>query len=93
MSMKSYLRYIPESTFGIINSPQCNVVYDTSGNLILSGSGSSVLIYNARKSMIIGKIEAESENYPYILPGEVSLIAISPDKHTGSVGYSIGTIR
>ena len=93
MAMKSYLRYEPSRSFGIINSPQCNISHDYSGNLILSGAGSSILVWNVRKSILVGRIDVKSENYPYVLPGEVSIITCSPDGHTAAIGYSTGTIR
>ena len=71
MSMKSYLRYEPAESFGVITSPQCNIVYDTTGNLAITGANSRVNVVNMRTHTTVGSIEAENQNYPYVLPGEV----------------------
>jgi hypothetical protein len=46
--MKSYLRYQPEKTFGVITSPNSNTIYDFSGHLALTGSVRDVTVWNLR---------------------------------------------
>lgn len=48
--MKSYLRYEPKKCFGVITSPQCNVIYDCSGNLAITGSLQDVAVFNIRQA-------------------------------------------
>jgi U3 small nucleolar RNA-associated protein 12 len=48
--MKSYLRYEPAETFGIIASPQSNIVYDFSGHLALTASVHDVAVWNVRQA-------------------------------------------
>lgn len=48
--MKSYLRYEPKETFGIIASPQANVIYDFSGHLAITSSVRNVTVWNLRQA-------------------------------------------
>lgn len=90
--MKSYLRYEPDKSFGIIASVHSNVTYDWSGNLVLSGSGENVSVWNVRQGALISSLTNEALGYPYVLPGEVNFIVYSPDKTSVAVGYSTGEI-
>lgn len=54
--MKSYLRYAPSKTIGVIASPQCNVIYDDSGNLAITGSVQDVNVWNLRQSNQVFKV-------------------------------------
>ena len=90
--MKSYLRYEPDRSVGVITSVHSNVAYDWSGNLLLTGSGESVAVWNVRQGTQISSLTNETQGYPYSLPGEVNYIAYSPDKTTIAAGYSTGEI-
>jgi U3 small nucleolar RNA-associated protein 12 len=48
--MKSYLRYEPRKAFGVITSPQCNVTYDCSGNLAITGALQEICLWNLRQA-------------------------------------------
>jgi U3 small nucleolar RNA-associated protein 12 len=93
MSMKSYLRIEPRDSFGVITSPQCNLVYDNTGNLALCGAGSKVIVWNMRTGISVSHIEPEFTNYPFTLPGDVCVLCISPDRSTMAAGYSTGEVR
>jgi len=54
--MKSYLRFEPKATFGIISSPQCNVVYDFTGNLAITGAVQDVNVWNLRQASQVWQI-------------------------------------
>ena len=90
--MKSYLRYEPGRSFGVIASVQSNVVYDWSGNVLLSASGDNVSLWNVRQGSLISSLTNESPSYPHSLTGEVQFIARSSDKLSIAVGYSTGEI-
>jgi U3 small nucleolar RNA-associated protein 12 len=90
--MKSYMRYEPDRSFGVIASVQSNISYDWSGNLLLSGSGESVSVWNVRQGAQISTLSNEVQGYPYSLPGEVNFIVYSPDKVNIAAGYSTGEI-
>lgn len=90
--MKSYVRYEPTKSFGVIASVQCNVTYDWSGNIALTGAGDSVSVWNVRQGTQISSLINENRSYPYTLAGEVNYIAYSPDRTTIAAGYSTGEI-
>jgi len=93
--MKSYLRYEPRKAFGVISAPSCNVSFDFSGNLALTGGVQSVGVWNLRQASNVATLsDASSQtNYPYCELGEVTVLVRSPDKQTVAVGYSTGEVR
>ena len=93
MAMKSYLRYEPAESFGVICSPHCNVAYDTAGNLAIAGANSSVNVINLRTGAMVGTVQCEDGNYPYTIPGDVSVLCTSSDRQTVAAGYSTGEVR
>ncbi len=90
--MKSYLRYEPHRSFGVIASVQSNVIYDWSGNMILTGSGDGVSVWNARQGTLVSVLASDNSSYPHLLSGEVQTVARSPDKVSVAAGYSTGDI-
>ena len=98
MSMKSYSRYEPDRVLGCITSPNCNIVFDWSGNLAISGCCQSVNIFNVRQGSLISSVQPDkSPSYPFDFratgAAEVIVLAVSPDKHHVAAGYSTGEIR
>ena len=91
--MKSYLRYEPSHSFGVICSPASNITYDFSGNLLLTSAVEEVIVWNARQANKVCSLQASTSNYPYSLPGEVTCIERSNDKSSVASGYSTGEIR
>lgn len=93
--MKSYLRYEPRKAFGVISAPVCNVAFDFSGNLALTGGVQSVGVWNLRQATNVATLTDPSSqtNYPYCELGEVTVLVRSPDKQTVAVGYSTGEVR
>lgn len=91
--MKSYLRYEPDKTIGIISSPNCNIACSHDGNLIFTGGIEDALLWNLRTGNQVLTLSPESPNYPYNLPGETRYIKVSPDGSSVAVGYSTGDIR
>lgn len=90
--MKSYRRYEPGKALGVISSVQCNVVYDWSGNMAISGSGDSVSVWNVRQGSLVSTLQNDNPGYPYTTTGEVSYVARSPDKVAVAAGYSSGEV-
>ena len=91
--MKSYLRYEPSRSFGLISSPQCNsVLYDFSGNLAISGALQDVIVWNLRQTAPIATLSYENQNYPYHGIGNVTTLVRSPDKVTVGAGYQTGEV-
>ena len=93
LSMKSYLRYEPKKTFGVIASPQCNVIYDCSGHLALTASLDEISIWNLRQATQIGSMKVLEPSYPYALAGDVTILLCGQDKCTVAAGYSGGEVR
>jgi len=92
--MKSYLRYEPRATLGVIASPQCNISYDFSGNLVLTGTVQDVGVWNLRQATQIATLKSEQPNYPHSLSGEVVTLQRNPeDKATVACGYTTGDVR
>jgi len=54
--MKSYLRYEPDKTFGIISSPQANAIFDFSGHLAVTGVVRDVSVWNLRHGSNVNPI-------------------------------------
>lgn len=93
--MKSYLRYEPRKSFGVIASPTCNIVYDFSGNLALTGGAQNVGVWNLRQATQVATLvdPSSDKSYPHGEQGDVTVIVRSPDKQTVAVGYSTGEVR
>lgn len=65
--MKSYLRYEPKKSYGVIASPQCNVTYDCSGNLAISGALQEISLWNLRQANLVAKqLSSEYRTAKYI---------------------------
>ncbi len=93
--MKSYLRYEPRKTFGIVASPNSNAIFDFSGNMAITGGTQDVSVWNLRQAQKISTFVDKGmyNNYPFGELGEVTVLARSPDKCTVAVGYSTGDVR
>ena len=91
--MKSYFRFGPEHTLGVISSPECNAIYDFTGKIAFTGSLQSIGMWNLRQGSQIRALDYDKVNYPYGDYGEVVCLARSPDKVSLAAGYSTGEIR
>lgn len=58
---KTYLRYELSDTFGVVASPQSNVVYDTTGNLAISAALHDVAVWNLRQCSLVRSDICDSE--------------------------------
>ena len=91
--VQSYSRYEPETAFGVIAAPNCNIVHDFSGNLAFTGALQSVAVWNLRQAAQIGSLAAANPHYPYVLSGEACVLCKSTDKTTIATGYTNGDVR
>ncbi len=89
----SYSRFEPAGAFGVIASPQCNIIYDFTGNIGVTGTLQSISLWNLRQGSLIGTLNCDQHNYPYTLTGDACIICRSADKCTIAVGYTNGDIR
>lgn len=53
---KTYLRYELSETFGVVASPQSNVVYDSTGNLAISAALHDVAVWNLRQCSLVRRV-------------------------------------
>ncbi|CAG8537832.1 10629_t:CDS:10 [Paraglomus brasilianum] len=84
---KSYLRYEPLKTLGIICSSSSNTIYDASGKLAVSPALEDIIIWDLKKGIQISKLHnADNES-------AVTSILRSPNNQDYAVGYSDGSIR
>ena len=79
---------------GVISSPGCNVSFDASGNLAISGGVHEVNLWNIRQGSQMAQLKDKVDaGYPFSPISEVTSIAASPDKKTVAVGYSTGEVK
>ena len=82
---KQYLRYVLESTFGIIASAKGGVVSIGDKNLVASATAENVTVWNLKTGERV-----------LVLPGgksEVTAIAVSPNQDRLAIGYGDGNIK
>jgi U3 small nucleolar RNA-associated protein 12 len=91
--MKSYLRYEPSRTIGVVASPSCNIATSVDGNLCMTGGVQDAQVWNLRTGERIATLTAENPNYPYSNSGETRCLRVSHDGSTMAVGYTSGDIR
>ena len=91
--MKSYLRYEPSRTIGVVASPSCNIATSVDGNLCMTGGVQDAQVWNLRTGERIATLTAENPNYPYSNSGEARCLRVSLDGSTLAVGYTSGDIR
>jgi hypothetical protein len=54
--MKSYFRYVPYETIGIIASPDCNAIFDHTGKLAFTGGVQGINVWNLRQASLVSHI-------------------------------------
>jgi U3 small nucleolar RNA-associated protein 12 len=68
--MKTYLRYIPTDSFGIIVSPQCpDLLTDASGKLAITAALQDVCVFNLRQGSKVGLGNKQLLTVPCEAPG------------------------
>lgn len=90
--MKSYFRFSPVDTYGIICSPSSNVIFDSTGKLAISGSLDRVSLWNLRQSNEVAKFNNEQQYSPYNDIIETTVLHLSKD-NTLCAGYSNGMTK
>ena len=82
---KTYLKYSLANTFGLVVSPQSNIVSYGDGTYAIVGALENVLVWDVRKGQVVSTLEGDEH--------AVTCLAMSPDNVHLAVGYSDGTIR
>ncbi|GBC04191.1 hypothetical protein RclHR1_05560011 [Rhizophagus clarus] len=85
--VKSYLRYEPCKTFGVITSSLSNAVFSGDDRFAIAPALEDVVLWDLKKGILIGKWH-DIDN-----KSEVTIIAKSPNKIDYAVGYADGSIR
>ncbi|ORZ37046.1 WD40-repeat-containing domain protein [Catenaria anguillulae PL171] len=85
--VKSYLRYTPGKTFGVIASPLGNLASDSTGRLAISPTLQSVTVWDTKKAEPVAVWTDDDNSH------EVTCITRSPDNKSYAVGYADGSIR
>jgi hypothetical protein len=55
--MKSYFRYVPYETIGIIASPDCNAIFDHTGKLAFTGGVQGINVWNLRQASLVSHLQ------------------------------------
>lgn len=90
--VKAYLRYELAGSWGVINSPGCNVCYDRSGRHLLTASLENVSVWNIKQA-VVAKTLTPPISQSGKAAGEVTQIAASPSANQVAVGHADGTVR
>ncbi|KAG9299604.1 hypothetical protein G9A89_020775 [Geosiphon pyriformis] len=85
--VKSYFRYEPLKTFGVISSWLSNIVYDVTGKLAISPALEDVVIWDLKRGIETARWH-DMDN-----KSEVTFIEKSSNNVDFAVGYSDGSIR
>ena len=83
---KQYLRYLPSASFGLITSAKGGLVSLGKKNLVASATAENVTIWNLKTGEKIRELKS-------VHHGEVTALAIRPDKEALAVGFHDGTIK
>lgn len=87
---KTYLRYVPSSTYGVVVSPGSQVVAEPSGNLLFTGQLENVGVWNVKRGI---QVSAQAGTWEW-LHGSLTSGTASPPPFSFCplVFYSIITL-
>ncbi|KAK3268664.1 Dip2/Utp12 protein [Cymbomonas tetramitiformis] len=88
--VKAYLRYEQAGTFGVVVSPNSNVIYDHSGSKVIAAALENVVLWNLKRGTADKQLSSSTEDVP---GSEVTRLARSPTAPLFSSGHADGTIR
>lgn len=98
--VKSYLRYCFATDFGVVTSPESNVVFDHSGTIAITGANEFLSLWNPRTGEIVSKLSPATcqylndENHSTSFSSPVTRICSHPvEKDVVAAGYSDGSVR
>lgn len=92
--VKSYLRYRFATDFGVVSSPDSNVILDQTGTHLFAGVNEFVYKWNPRTSEATTKVSVAAVNPDAVSSGYVTHVAKHPTAPgLVAVGYSDGSIR
>jgi U3 small nucleolar RNA-associated protein 12 len=86
--VKAYLRYEQRDTFGVVASPNSNIIYDASGALAITSALERVSIWNIKQGSLVQQLKGSSND-----KAEVTCLTLSDDGKYVAVGYEDGNVR
>ena len=96
--LKSYLKYVASATFGVIGSPQSNVLWDVQGSRALVAALGDVLAWNLATGECARRLEGPTESSDAVTTatsgvGQITVIALQRRSGVVAAGYERGHIR
>ena len=91
--VKTYLRYVPSASVGLISTGTSNAVYDHSGNFAICPALEDVIVWHLKRGTAVARWHDQDNK------AEVTLICRCPQGFNGTnndlyaVGYADGSIR
>ncbi|CAJ1453167.1 unnamed protein product [Effrenium voratum] len=85
--VKAYLRFESDHTLGVVTSRECNVAFDPSGRLALTGCVDAIGAWNLRQSLQEKSLTAPGGNE------RISRLCAHEAKPLCAAGYQDGTVR
>ncbi len=79
--VKTYYKFDPERTMGMMYSPYANIHYDSTGKYAITPALEKVIIWNMRTNKVVHTLQATGEAQ------NVTCITVSPDDTRVAVGY------
>jgi len=86
--VKIYLKYQLRRAFGVISSPNCNVILDKQGQTALTGSLENIALWNVRRGDLIAELAANSSPSAR-KQSIVTRLSSSPNGKQVAAGYSL----
>lgn len=71
--LKSYLRFEPKESFGVISSPRCNVAFDPTGNIVYTGANQEICVWNLRQASLVSNNPNNFVLYPKLFYGRTRI--------------------
>ena len=85
---RQYFRFEPSAKFGLVSSPDCNIIYRKGGKEVISGTLETFSAWNLRTGALTASWN-DSDN-----KSSVTCLQISPnDSNVLAVGYEDGSVR
>lgn len=96
--LKSYLKYVPSATVGVIGSPASNVLWDSTGKRALVAALGDVMAWNLATGECSARLEgpvlpSDSVTTATSGVGAITVLALQRESGAVAAGYERGTIR
>jgi U3 small nucleolar RNA-associated protein 12 len=82
--VKIYQRYANKSSFGLINTLPCNVIFDGTGKLVISAALEQILIWSIRRGVVQAVLKEDNPDRKK--QAIVTQLCLSPNKKQLAAG-------